>query len=218
MDLSRLKGYGISSEQSVQRLTALWALSEAGLGGILHAVKLPFTGMLIASLAVMLITLIHQFSDSGGQKILKALVIVLVIKASVSPHSPVMAYFAVCFQGLFGALIFSIIKNVRIAAFLIGVVALFESSLQKLINLTVLFGKSIWEAFDLFIEYVVAQFGFTIDAYYDPSIWLIIMYVGMYMLTGIAVGLYAGVLPKRILKTWEFGDVNQILSYSAEKQ
>ena len=37
---------------AIQRLTALWALNECGLGGILHAVKSPFTGLVLGSIAM----------------------------------------------------------------------------------------------------------------------------------------------------------------------
>ena len=42
-DSSRAPG-----ELAVAKLTALWALSEGGLGGILHATRLPFRGVLLA--------------------------------------------------------------------------------------------------------------------------------------------------------------------------
>ncbi len=46
---------------AVQRLTALWAFSESGLGGILHALQMPFTGLLVGGMAILLISLIAFF-------------------------------------------------------------------------------------------------------------------------------------------------------------
>ena len=42
------------------RLTALWALIEAGLGGLLHAFHLPFTGIILGGFAVLIISLLAQ--------------------------------------------------------------------------------------------------------------------------------------------------------------
>ncbi|NJO01983.1 MAG: hypothetical protein HC880_10065 [Bacteroidia bacterium] len=41
---------------AIERLTALWALNEAGLGGLMHAVRTPFTGVVVGGLAIMLIS------------------------------------------------------------------------------------------------------------------------------------------------------------------
>ena len=38
----------------VEILIALWALTEAALGGVLHALKIPLTGLFINSSAVLL--------------------------------------------------------------------------------------------------------------------------------------------------------------------
>ena len=46
---------------AIQRLTALWAFAESGLGGMLHALQLPFTGLIVGGLSVIIITLIAKF-------------------------------------------------------------------------------------------------------------------------------------------------------------
>jgi hypothetical protein len=48
----------------VQRLTALWALSEAAFGGVLHAFQVPFTGLFINASAIIFITLIAYYSKN----------------------------------------------------------------------------------------------------------------------------------------------------------
>jgi chromate transport protein ChrA len=91
------------------RIIALWAFSESAFGGILHALAIPFRGLFIASAAVLFISMIGLFGKSN-REILKATLIVILIKAVVSPHSPLTAYLAVSLQGLLGFLFFSI-KN-----------------------------------------------------------------------------------------------------------
>ena len=53
----------------ISRLTALWALSEAGLGGILHALQSPFTGLFVGGFAIILISLIAYFADDKWETI-----------------------------------------------------------------------------------------------------------------------------------------------------
>lgn len=108
----------------------------------MHAVKSPFTGILIGGTAVMLITLIAWFAEKPSQAILRATSIVLLVKLSVSPHSPISAYFAVGFQAMLGAVLFSLLSNLRIAALLFGLLAMLESAMQKLFVLTLVYGLS----------------------------------------------------------------------------
>ncbi|MGB3083465.1 MAG: hypothetical protein WBB21_02015, partial [Saprospiraceae bacterium] len=75
------------------RLTALWALNESGLGGFLHALNFPFSGLIIGSIAVALISFIIYFSGTDKKTLFNALIIVLIIKLLMSPHSSVTAYF-----------------------------------------------------------------------------------------------------------------------------
>ena len=75
----------------VERLTALWALNECGLGGFMHAFGSPFTGIIVGGFSVLLITLIAKHTDHIWSTLVKAISIVLLIKLSVSPHSPITA-------------------------------------------------------------------------------------------------------------------------------
>jgi len=80
--------YSKNSEDrfSVLKITALWGFSEAAFGGILHALTIPLRGLFISSAAVLFISLIALFSKNS-KEILKATLIVVLIKAVVSPHS-----------------------------------------------------------------------------------------------------------------------------------
>ena len=103
----------------IWRITALWGFSESALGGILHAFKIPVTGLFVGSAAVIFITLIayfsHETSDTLLRKgtILKATFTVLIIKGFVSPYTPVTAYFAVLLQGFMGEILFSSSKHFK---------------------------------------------------------------------------------------------------------
>lgn len=189
----------IHPRHAVQRLTALWAFSEAGLGGLLHAYSLPFTALSVGGIAVILITLMASYSTQPARDILRSTLVVLILKAAISPHSPVMAYAAVGFQGLLGALVFGLLRHTSIAAILLGVLAMLESSLQKLFTLTVIYGLSLWEAIDGLFHYAGRQLGVD-TAGLSLSMGLISGYVGLYLIGGLFIGWLAGrmVLTQRL--------------------
>lgn len=197
--MNQISGEVKTSINPVKRITALWALSEAALGGVLHALKIPFTGLFIGGSAVIFITLIPFFSNKRGI-ILKATLLVMVVKAMVSPHSPVNAYLAVAFQGLIGETLFLLIRSKKIAAFLLGFLSLLESSIQKILVITIVFGQNIWEAIDLFGKYVVSQFLITSDSIdiFSISLMLITLYICIHLSFGIIIGLWAPYLAEDI--------------------
>ncbi len=173
----------------IQRVIALWGFSEAAFGGILHALKIPFTGLFLGSAAVIFITLIAHYSRSKSA-ILRATLIVVLVKAFVSPYSPLTAYFAVALQGIMGYLFFSAIKYERVAALLLGFFTLFFSALQKLILLTILFGTGLWDSIDLFVDFVLSQ---TMILPHSQSLSFSLIIIALYSGLHVAVGIYVGI-------------------------
>lgn len=183
---------------SVLRITALWAFSESAFGGILHALTIPLRGIFINAAAVLFISLIALFSKSS-RDILKSTLIVILIKALVSPHSPLTAYFAVSVQGVVGYLLFLNKNFFRTSALFLGVITLFLSGVQKIIVLTVLFGNNLWKSINIFIKQVANEFlslGLHPDIHY--GFLLIGIYVLIHLIAGVIIGIYAGKLPKRL--------------------
>ena len=182
---------------SILKITALWAFSESAFGGILHALAIPFRGLFISSAAVLFISLIALFSKNS-KEILKATLIVVLIKALVSPHSPIAAYLAVSLQGVLGFLLFSTKKFFRLSALLLGLLVLFFSGIQKIVVLTILFGNMLWESLDLFIEQVSSEIFRINHTDINYGYVLIAVYVLLHLIAGLFIGLYAGRLPKKI--------------------
>lgn len=184
--------------QAVLRLTALWAVVESGLGGILHAFRLPLTGLVIGGTAVILITLIAHFAEKP-REILRATIIVLLIKALVSPHSPIGAYIAVGFQGILGWLIYSIMRPGYVSSIPFALIALVESAIQKLLMLLLFFGKPLMTAVDGWGMWVLERyFPSHVDDGLSLSWTLVAGYVGVYIVGGLVVGILAVRVPKAI--------------------
>jgi hypothetical protein len=180
----------------VDILIALWALAESALGGILHAFRIPFTGLFVNSCAVLLMVLIASATDKRGT-ILRATLIVMILKGMVSPHTPLTAFIAVGFQGLMGELLLRSKKYLLLASITLGVVTLLQSALQKIILLTIIYGNSLWDTIDVFVNFILKQIPILSvqenTVYF--SFWLILSYVSIHLIAGILVGLTAARMP-----------------------
>ena len=175
-------------------LLATWAAAEGYLGGILHALKLPVTGLLIGSVAVTVLARLARLTDRRPGDLLRATGAVAVVKALLSPHAPAMAYVAVGFQGLAAEALFagSGPRPHRARAVALGALALAESAAQKLLVLTIWLGRGFWGAVDEFLADFATRFGLapTVDAGR-----LAVAYVVGHALVGAVVGWRAGRVP-----------------------
>lgn len=171
----------------VQRLTSLWAFSEAGLGGVLHITRLPFKGIFIAGAATLFISLIAEFSKSKGN-ILRSTVLVTVVKFLVSPHTPITAAIAVFAQGLSGELFFFSKKLKKILVPVFSMFIQFITAVQKILIVTILFGKNFWVAVDDFANSLLNQF--IPSERIGLSLIIIITYTAIHIVFGMFIGLF----------------------------
>jgi len=186
------------SLSKAEKITALWALSESTLGGLLHALKLPFRGMIISSVAIILIGMIAKFSDKRGQ-IIKSTLVVIFIKAAISPHSPATAYLSVLLQGLIGELLFFSKRFTLISSLIFGIIVSLLNGFQRVLVLTLIYGNTLWKSFNDLLNYIAEEWLLiTINNPINFSLILIALYVGMHLLIGIAAGIFAYRIPKSV--------------------
>jgi len=175
----------IFQQTTTIRIIAFWAFSEAFLGGILHGFQIPLSGLVLASIASLCITLIALANTSKGI-ILKATFTVIAIKFILSPYTPPMAYLAVLIQGLAGELFFIQRRFIKTSAFCLTLFSLMYSALQQLVTLTIIFGKNFWKALDVFLNNITQSF--VSQQHY--SLYIVIIYLLCYVLAGIFGGLF----------------------------
>ncbi|MEW6005299.1 MAG: hypothetical protein AB1695_08295 [Stygiobacter sp.] len=173
----------------VKKLTALWAFSESTLGGILHALRIPFTGLFVGSASVFFISLIAQNSKSKTQ-ILRSTFLVILVKVVVTPFVQLTSHFAVLLQGLIGYFLFRFFPFRKVSTFLFAITVLLLSAFQKIIILTILFGNGLWIAIDSFMKFLVLQFSLPKE-YENISIsWILItIYASLHLLAGIFISI-----------------------------
>ena len=221
------KENSVNNSKIIWRITALWGFSEAALGGILHAFKIPFTGLFVGSAAAIFISLIAYFSSSNKSDfitskgtILKATFTVLIIKGFVSPYTPVTAYFAVLLQGIVGEFLFNSKNHFKIKTIILSIFILTSSALQKIIILTIVFSNSLWESIDTFAKFIFNQFG---SSYYHYDLNLSYIIIGLYLLMHLVMGIYIGIfaagLPENLkyLSTRETGNIRSLYEIRNKK-
>lgn len=125
------------------------------------------------------------------------MILVMLVKAALSPHTPPMAYIAVAFQGLTGYLFFLSKRFFKLSCVLVFVLSLLETSLQKLITVTLIFGTALWKAVNEFLKNAAAELNWN-----DDNILYTIgtVYLSIYALAGIIFGLFVSTLPKAMDK------------------
>src|SRR5258706_3841303 len=187
------------------RLIALWVLCEAMLGGIIHGFKIPVSGLIVGSCAVICICLIAYYIPAKGA-IIKATIIVAIFKMMLSQQAPPPAYIAVFFQGLIGELLFWKKRFFRLSCLLLGVIALLESGLQRIIVLTIIYGNDLWKVINDFINGITKQKKTT-----NYSLIIASGYVLLHFVAGLLTGWWASVLPNRITK-WGKEEGNKIVA------
>ena len=187
---------GHNSSPAIYRLTALWAFSEAGLGGFLFALHIPFTGFLLGAVSIILLSLIAHFSSRPFLDIVQATTLVLMVKALAAPHSSPAAYIAVGFQGFLAAVLFSLVQWRWLACVLLGIISMAESAVQKLLVLTFIFGNSLWNATDSLVESIAKTLHVAVPQH--GVLLLIAAYTSAFALWGFVVGWCAAGLPRQL--------------------
>lgn len=191
----------------IERLTALWALNECGLGGFMHAVSSPFTGIFVGGVSIMLISLIALHADRRWSVILKSLTLVLLVKLAVSPHSPITSYFAVSFQAFAGMFLFSIFSINRFSVILLGMITFLESATQKLLTMTLIYGESLWAAVDIYSNWVSEKISFLAPVLSSRG--LIVSFLLFYTFSGLIVGLLINKVIG-LVRTAEFSNIPSV--------
>lgn len=158
-----------------QKYTAIWAFSESVFGGILHAFKIPFTGLFLGGFAVILLSSISNYINRKSE-LIKVTLIVIAIKFMLSPNTPFTAYLAVLVQGLFAFLIFSFFKNRILAISLLSFLTALWSVFQKLFVTTIIFGMNFWYSIDAFTIYILNTLGVKVNKNFSMSVVLISIY------------------------------------------
>jgi hypothetical protein len=137
------------------------------------------------------------FSTRG--EILKASIIVIIIKVTISPYTPLTAHFAVFLQGCLGEIFFLSKRFFKVSALMFAVTIMILSGIQRILILTILFGNTLWKSIDTYANIIISElFGNKDLKILSASIVIITAYIFIHLLMGLVVGFIAGRLPQWI--------------------
>ncbi|MFN8281084.1 MAG: hypothetical protein U0V49_12470 [Saprospiraceae bacterium] len=190
------------------RLTALWAMNESGIGGFLHLFHFPFSGIILTGLSVMLVTLICHYGNLDWKVLSRSLILVLIIKLSLSPHTSFTAYLAVSIQAIICFFVYRTIGINQISILLSCVLTFLESALQKIIVLTIFFGQRMYEVFDEFVNQYLGKNLEFIGM--GASSIAFSFYIAVYLIAAVVSALYINYLYRRMIS----GDIGEITFFS----
>lgn len=178
----------MNNKTKYQGIITLWAVAECGLGGIMHALKIPFTGIVVGSISVICLYFIAKYSEHKTKSIIEATATVLMIKLLASPHSPWQAYVAVSFQALM-AIVLLTWKNIHnVNIFLFTIITQLESAVQRILIMVLVFGNDFISALDKAIVQIIKWMGIS---YEGSLVWPVFLgYVALHLLTGIILGFW----------------------------
>jgi hypothetical protein len=169
------------------RITTLWAVFESFLGGLLHALHYPFTGLVLGFLASVCLTTLAINGYQRGQ-LIKSTLVVIAVKFMCAPHTPPMAYLAVFMQGAFAEAIFYSRLFVRVAAFSLPVFCIVYSGMQKLLVLTIFLGNNFWLSLNQFMVQIAKKFNYSQTSSY--VYYVVVGYLGVHVTAGLVAGYF----------------------------
>lgn len=178
----------MNNKTKYQGIITLWAVAECGLGGIMHALKIPFTGIVVGSISVICLYFIAKYSEQKTKSIIEATATVLMIKLLASPHSPWQAYVAVSFQALMAIVLLSWKKISTVHIFAFTIITQLESAVQRILIMVLVFGNDFISALDKAIIQIIKWMGIS---YEGSLVWPVFLaYVALHLLTGIVLGFW----------------------------
>lgn len=162
---------------------SIWASVEIILGSFLHNLKIPFSGSLLAMMAVILVSsFILRWKQNGI--ILRAALICALMK-SVSPSAVILGPMTgILLEGLLMEMVFRVAGFNLISALLAGILAVSSALLHKIINLLLIYGEDIIRIYINLFQFAAKQLNIP-DA--GPRE-LLVLLLGGYTILGLLAG------------------------------
>jgi ABC-type thiamin/hydroxymethylpyrimidine transport system permease subunit len=126
---------------SIAVFGTLWGLIEATLGSALHLMKLPFSGTILASFALIIILIARIHNPTRGSTVLMAIVAAF-IKAISFATVKLGPFIAIIMEGLLIEVVFILVGNRRAGFILSGIVMAIYPIVQTIVTKTILFGAN----------------------------------------------------------------------------
>jgi hypothetical protein len=195
------------------RLVLLWALVEISLGGFLHALRLPLSGLMVGSIAILALYLIARQSETY-REVMVAFVMVASLKFAFSPQSSPFSYIAMFMQTMCVLPLTGASKrptNVTISILLI--IASLYSPFQKLIILWFTLGNDVIIGILDWLQQVIPfTQSHSLIWWYPIFFWVFIHFIAGLMISLLAIRWRTGLtLEQNLEEKWNtFRELDQM--------
>ncbi len=168
--------FELDAAERMGRLTALWAVTEVSLGGLMHALRIPFSGLFVGSTALLCLFLMTRHTRRPAD-LVRALAVVALVKALGSPQASPFAYVAMAVQTLCCLPLTGRLGRSKAAvALFLGLAAMY-SPFQRLLVIWITLGSEGTEAVLQWAHGVAGSLGLP-----DTSLWIALaVYFGLYL-------------------------------------
>jgi hypothetical protein len=169
---------------------ALWGVCEISLGSVLHVIKIPFTGLLLTAIGLMIALIGRLFVPNRGTTFFTG-VIAMVLKLFSIGSIVIGPMIAILFEALVAELVLDIFSRPNRLAFMLAVAggALWTLA-QPFVTGLLLFGRSLLSVWLDTINLGTRIFGLSSAA----AIWIAILLLLLYLVIGMAAGWLAWIL------------------------
>ncbi len=176
---------------SIAVFGTLWGFIEATLGSALHLLHLPFSGSILASIALIVILIARIYNPTRGSTFLMALIAAF-IKALSLATVKLGPFSAIIVEGILIEVILSLFRPGRLGFFASGLVMALEPIIQTIIVKTILFGSN-------FVPVILesAQ-GFSDQLGFSAGWWMLGIYLVAQLVLPLGAAYFAWVLKKRL--------------------
>jgi hypothetical protein len=190
----------VQASRGVCRLVffaGLWSAIEVSLVTILSLSKIPFRGLLLASIGCFFIVSFRYIVDKPRVSIYLASIVAVVKLIFSLGAGGFNSAVAIFLEGLIAEIIFSVLKANLISSSLVGGGVVVYPFFHSLVTQTLIFGVDIFRIYNKILGEIQLLFGktnkFTIFE-------LIIIFALIYFLVGCVVGLLSFYFAKKVVK------------------
>lgn len=176
---------------SIAVFGTLWGFIEATLGNALHLLNLPFSGSILASIALIIILIARTYNPMVGSTFLMAIVAAF-IKAVSFATVKLGPFIAIIIEGLLIEIILIIIKPGRLGFILSGFIMAIYPIVQTIVTKTILFGSN-------FVPVVLdLAEGFSQKVGYNAGWWILGIYLTAQIFLPLIAAYMAWVIKSRL--------------------
>lgn len=176
---------------SIAVFGTLWGFIEATLGNALHLLRLPFSGSILASFALIVILIARIYNPTRGSTFLMALIAAF-IKVLSFATVKLGPFIAIIIEGMLIEVLLTFFRPGRLGFFASGLVMGLEPIIQTITVKTILFGSS-------FVPVILelAQ-GFSDRVGFSVGWWMLGIYLAAQIVLPLGAAYFAWQLKKRL--------------------